>query len=120
MIPIVDLEFRFPHSDFRLAVSALDVADGERVAIVGPSGSGKTTLAASDRRHSGADARDDPRGEPDGGFARRGARRALRVTQIGLVFQSFELISYLDVFENILLPYRLNPALPFTPDVPTR
>jgi putative ABC transport system ATP-binding protein len=30
------------------------------------------------------------------------------------VFQSFELVSYLDVFENILLPYRLNPALSLT------
>ncbi len=44
MISINRLEFQFPHSDFRLAVSALDMANGERVAIVGPSGSGKTTL----------------------------------------------------------------------------
>jgi predicted ABC-type transport system involved in lysophospholipase L1 biosynthesis ATPase subunit len=44
-------------------------------------------------------------------------RRAFRVARIGLVFQSFELVSYLDVLENILLPYRLNAALPLTPDV---
>jgi predicted ABC-type transport system involved in lysophospholipase L1 biosynthesis ATPase subunit len=42
------------------------------------------------------------------------ARRAFRVGRIGLVFQNFELVSYLDVFENILLPCRLNPALPLT------
>ena len=48
------------------------------------------------------------------------ARRAFRVAQIGLVFQSFELVSYLDVFENILLPYRLNPALRWTPEVARR
>jgi predicted ABC-type transport system involved in lysophospholipase L1 biosynthesis ATPase subunit len=33
------------------------------------------------------------------------------------VFQSFELLSYLDVFDNILLPYRLNSALRLTADV---
>ncbi len=42
------------------------------------------------------------------------ARRAFRVAHIGLVFQNFELVSYLDVFENILLPCRLNPALRLT------
>ena len=44
MIAISDLEFQFPHSDFRLAVPSLQIAAAERAAIVGPSGSGKTTL----------------------------------------------------------------------------
>jgi putative ABC transport system ATP-binding protein len=114
LISIVDLEFRFPHSDFRLAVSGLDVADGERVAIIGPSGSGKTTLL-----HLIAGILVPMRGmirvgdQPVGSLA-ESSRRSFRVTHIGLVFQSFELISYLDVFENILLPYRLNPALSLT------
>jgi putative ABC transport system ATP-binding protein len=114
LISIDGLEFRFPHSDFRLAVSALEVGDGERVAIVGPSGSGKTTLL-----HLIAGILVPTRGmirvgdQPVGSLG-DAARRALRVTRIGLVFQSFELVSYLDVFENILLPYRLNPALSLT------
>jgi len=44
------------------------------------------------------------------------ARRAFRASRVGLVFQNFELVSYLDVFENILLPCRLNPALRLTPE----
>jgi ABC-type lipoprotein export system ATPase subunit len=48
------------------------------------------------------------------------ARRAFRVAQIGLVFQSFELVSYLDAFENIMLAYRLNPALRLTPEIALR
>jgi putative ABC transport system ATP-binding protein len=114
LISIDGLEFRFPHSDFRLGVSVLDVADGERVAIVGPSGSGKTTLL-----HLIAGILVPTRGTIRVGSQSVGslgdaARRVLRVTRIGLVFQSFELVSYLDVFENILLPYRLNPALLLT------
>ncbi len=120
MIAIADLQFQFPHSDFQLAVSALDVADGERMAIVGPSGSGKTTLL-----HLIAGILLPERGtihmqgQPVNTLG-DAARRELRVTRIGLVFQSFELVSYLDVFENILLPYRLNPALRLTSGVSRR
>ena len=120
MISIAELEFRFPHSDFRLAVASLNIADGERVAIVGPSGSGKTTLL-----HLIAGILTPAQGTirvQDQPISSLGdaARRALRVARIGMVFQSFELISYLDVFENILLPYRLNAALRLTPDVAHR
>ena len=38
-------------------------------------------------------------------------RRAFRIRKVGFVFQDFELIDYLDVRENILLPFRINPAL---------
>jgi len=120
MISIVDLEFQFPQSDFRLAVPALDVADGERVVIVGPSGSGKTTLLyllASILTPTRGAIRVQNQPVSSLGDA---ARRALRVARIGLVFQSFELVSYLDVFENILLPYRLNPALQLTPEISHR
>ena len=120
MIAISDLAFHFPHSDFCLAVPSLRIASAERVAIIGPSGSGKTTLLhlisgillpsrgtirVQDRELNGlSDA----------------ALRAFRVARIGLVFQSFELVSYLDVFENILLPYRLNSALRLGPEVVRR
>jgi putative ABC transport system ATP-binding protein len=30
---------------------------------------------------------------------------------VGLVFQEFELLEYLTVLDNILLPYRINPAM---------
>jgi hypothetical protein len=35
VIAISDLEFQFPHSDFRLAVPSLKIARAERVAIIG-------------------------------------------------------------------------------------
>jgi len=120
MISVAGLEFNFPHSDFRLTVPLLNIATGERVAIIGPSGSGKTTLlhllAGILTPATGTIRVQDQSvsllGDAD--------RRAWRATRVGLVFQSFELLSYLDVFENILLPYRLNAALQLTPAVMSR
>ena len=90
----------------------LTVQPGEWVAIVGPSGSGKTTLLAllglldtSSRGHL-----------PAGRQARRrlsASERALvRNRHIGFIFQSFNLIGDLTVFENVELPltYRGMPA----------
>jgi putative ABC transport system ATP-binding protein len=117
VIAIANLEFQFRHSDFRMAVPSLRVASAERLAIIGPSGSGKTTLL-----YLIAGILSPARGtvqvqDRDLGTLGDAALRAFRITQIGLVFQSFELISYLDVFENILLPYRLNDALQLKPEV---
>ncbi len=38
-------------------------------------------------------------------------RRSFRIKKVGLVFQEFELLEYLSVLDNILLPYRINPSL---------
>jgi len=120
MITVERLVFQYPHSTFTLRVPALSVADGEKVALVGPSGSGKTTLL-----HLIAGIL-----VPDEGAIRVGdaqppqlsdaARRAFRIAGLGLVFQDFQLIEYLDVLENILLPYRINPALRLTGEVRER
>jgi putative ABC transport system ATP-binding protein len=120
MIAVSGLEFQFAHSDFRLAIPQLDIADGARVAVVGPSGFGKTTLL-----HLIAGILAPSRGtvrvqDREAGSMDEAARRAFRVSKIGMVFQSFELVGYLDVFENILLPYRLNPALRLSPEVSQR
>lgn len=120
MITISQLEFQFPQSDFRLVVPALEIKHGERVAIVGPSGSGKTTLL---RLFAGILT-------PSSGTIRvqncdmhslsDSARRRMRIAKLGLVFQDIDLVCYLNVLENILLPYRLNPALRLTPEIKNR
>jgi putative ABC transport system ATP-binding protein len=38
-------------------------------------------------------------------------RRRFRITHIGFVFQDFELLDYLTVYDNILHPYRITKAL---------
>ena len=44
MITLDHLDFEYAQTGFRLFVESLEIAKGEKVAVVGPSGSGKTTL----------------------------------------------------------------------------
>jgi putative ABC transport system ATP-binding protein len=82
----------------------MTVHQGEWVAIVGPSGSGKTTLLAIlgllDSPSSGTYLLG---GHPVSSLG--AAQRAhVRNRQIGFIFQSFNLIGELTVFENVELP----------------
>src|ERR1700724_922284 len=83
---------------------SFSVKEGEFVAVMGPSGCGKSTLLNI------AGLLDDPDG---GSFLFNGMevahfnerkRAELRKRNIGFVFQSFNLIDELNVFENVELP----------------
>ena len=83
---------------------SLEVNDREFVAIMGPSGCGKSTLlniiGLLDNPTSGHYYLD---GEEVGHLKERD-RTAVRKGSIGFVFQSFNLIDELNVFENVELP----------------
>src|SRR6056297_1574040 len=82
----------------------LEIADGEFVAIMGPSGCGKSTLlnilGLLDNPSSGELNFMD---HEVSNFSER-QRTNLRKSNIGFVFQSFNLIDELTVFENVELP----------------
>ena len=82
----------------------LEVKDGEFVAIMGPSGCGKTTLlnimGLLDTPTDGTYMLD---GKDVSQLSER-ERTNIRKGTIGFVFQSFNLIDDLDVYENIELP----------------
>jgi len=110
-IHISQLEFRYPNQRFGMRVPSLEIASGEQVALVGPSGSGKTTLL---RLLAGIQVPEQGALKMDGvdmSSLGDAARRAFRINHIGFVFQDFQLIEYLNVAENIRLPYRIHPAL---------
>ena len=111
MVHLTGLHFRYGDAGFALCIDELRVAAGESVALVGPSGSGKTTLL---HLVAGILMPNAGRVLVDGeelGSLDTAARRAFRVRRIGLVFQEFELLEYLSVLDNVLLPYRIHPAL---------
>lgn len=83
---------------------SLKIEKGEFIAIMGPSGCGKTTLlnviALLDRADDGEYLLDGVSVE-----SLSGAQHArIRSKQIGMVFQSFNLINRLTVLENVALP----------------
>jgi putative ABC transport system ATP-binding protein len=109
-VELSKLRFAYRAGQDVLAIDHLSIARGETVFLHGPSGSGKTTLLgllagvlranAGEVRVLGQD------------FSRmsNGERDAFRARHLGYVFQMFNLIPYLSVRENILLPVRLEPA----------
>jgi putative ABC transport system ATP-binding protein len=83
------------------------VQSGSTLAIVGASGSGKSTLlgllAGLDHPTSGSvnlNGTDIYALDED-------ARAALRMQQLGFVFQSFQLLAHLTALENVMLPLEL-------------
>jgi len=85
---------------------SLTVGDGEFVAVTGPSGSGKSTFlniaGLLEERTSGSyelDGRDTSKLDDR-------ERSKLRNEKIGFIFQSFNLIPELDVFDNVDVPLR--------------
>ena len=105
-----DVDFAYG-PNFGLSIESLAIDAGERVACIGPSGTGKTTLI---RLMTGELLPDRGTVHFDGNAVTTmpdSARRAMRCSQIGLVFQEFELVDYLTARENILLPFHLTRAL---------
>jgi ABC-type lipoprotein export system ATPase subunit len=120
MIEVSDLEFRYGEGEFRLHVAELRVERGVTAACIGPSGSGKTTLLnliAGILTPQGGSVVTD---QVEVTQLSDEERRSFRITHIGLVFQEFDLLEYLSVLDNILLPYRINPALRLEPAVRER
>jgi len=117
MINIENLKYSYPNSDFNLAVGTLSIEKGSRTAVIGPSGFGKTTLLnliagilqpqRGDVKVNGTNVSQLSDSE----------RRNFRIREVGFVFQDFKLLEYLNVLDNILLPFRINRSLEISKDV---
>lgn len=105
VIEIAGLHYSWPRSDQAvLAIDHFKVNSGERLFIMGPSGSGKSTLLSV---LTGILL-------PQGGHVKvlgkdihqlkAAERDRFRADNIGYIFQMFNLVPYLSVVENVILP----------------
>ena len=111
MISIENLNFSWPKSSFNLQIESLAIDAGEKLAIIGPSGSGKTTLL---NLFAGIETANEGTVKVlETELKRLGdsERRDFRCSNIGFVFQQFELLDYLNVRDNIALPFLINQSL---------
>ena len=112
LIEVVDVEKRYANGTLGLKRASLKVAKGEVVCIVGPSGSGKSTLLrtlnALEAITAGSITLD--------GMAVHAPKTNLNAlrTQVGMVFQQFNLFPHLTALQNVMLApvqvLKLSPA----------
>lgn len=97
MLTIEKVGRRFPNGVEALRDVALQVRDGDFVALLGPSGCGKSTLL---RLIAGLD-------RPDSGTLRWAAGAPPGPGEIGFVFQDATLLPWATAADNVWLPLRL-------------
>jgi putative ABC transport system ATP-binding protein len=111
--PVIDIEglrFAWKSGPQVLDIEAFRLEAGERVFLRGPSGSGKSTLlgliAGVLEPQAG---RITVMGQDMSTLA-AAKRDRLRADRMGVIFQMFNLVPYLSVTGNVLLPLRFSPA----------
>jgi putative ABC transport system ATP-binding protein len=107
MLKITDLEKIYRTEDIEtvaLNKISVEVKDGEFVAIMGPSGCGKSTLLNIVGLLDDADTGSFQFNNEEVISYNERKRADLRKRNIGFVFQSFNLIDELTVYENVELP----------------
>ena len=111
LIRISNLEFSYSEGEFRLEIPSLAIERGTTAAVIGPSGCGKTTLLNLMAGVTKPMAGQIFTNAVEVTALSDAERRNFRIRNIGLVFQEFELLEYLTVLDNILLPYRINASM---------
>jgi putative ABC transport system ATP-binding protein len=110
MQPIIEIEklkFHYPGQEPTLQISSFKMQVGEKIFLAGPSGSGKTTFL-----ELVAGLLDPSEGKLQvlsQNFAKlnSGDKDEVRKREMSFIFQNFNLVPYLSVEENILLPFWL-------------
>ena len=107
-IELKDLEYAYSAAKPVLKIDSFHVKTGEKLFLRGPSGSGKSTLLSL---IAGIDK--PGRGhlkvlDQDFNALTSQQRDQLRGNSMGVIFQQFNLLPFLSVADNILLPTRMN------------
>lgn len=116
MISLENIFFTYPDSDFKLNIKQLDFEKGSKTAIIGTSGYGKTTML---NLIAGINLPVEGQVNIAGNtvnLLNDKQRRDFRIQHIGFIFQDFKLIPYLNIIDNILLPFRINSIIKIEKD----
>lgn len=106
---IIELnDVTFSYTTKILDIKNISIAKGEKVFIYGPSGSGKTTLLSILCGTLTPDTGKVSLVETNINSLKQSNKDHFRGNHIGHIFQQFNLINYLSVKENILLPTVIN------------
>ena len=108
-IHLRDLRFGWTREAPLLDIPELRVARGERLFLQGPSGCGKSTLLGLLGGVLSPQAGTISVLGTDITALGSGARDRFRADHIGFIFQQFNLLPFLDVIDNVLLPCRFSP-----------
>jgi len=106
-----DVQFAWPGQPNLIHMQQFTLRAGERVFLAGPSGSGKSTflgLLAGIHRATGG--RFQVLGHDLNNMS-QSARDRFRGENLGIVFQQFNLVPYLDALANVLLPLTFSARL---------
>ncbi len=100
LVTLEDVGKTYRNGTAALAHLSLTIAAGEFLTLLGPSGCGKSTIL---RLIAGLDSATS---------GRLAWSRPMRRGEIGFVFQEPTLMPWANVFDNVCLPLRLQPAVP--------
>lgn len=108
-LQLTDVRYRWHRrAPWTIKVPTLTLAAGEHVFLAGPSGSGKSTLLALIAGIAAPQAgRIMVLGESMTALSGAGRDR-FRAEHLGIIFQQFNLLPYLSVLDNVMLPCRFS------------
>ncbi|MGK6309192.1 ABC transporter ATP-binding protein [Variovorax sp. DT-64] len=109
VLSVEALRFAWPGASVPcIDIERLDIEAGEAVFLHGPSGCGKSTLLSLLAGVLVADAGRATLLGQDWAALSGAARDRQRVAHVGYIFQQFNLLPYLSVLDNVLLPCRFS------------
>ena len=108
IVSLSNLHFAWPGQPPLLQIEAFELATGERLFLRGPSGSGKSTLlgliaGVLETSYGKIQVLDNDLATLSGS-----GRDQIRADHLGVIFQMFNLVPYLPVVQNVILPCRFS------------
>jgi len=108
VLQLRDLRFGYEAGQTLIDIGSFSIGQGESIFLRGPSGSGKSTLLGLIGGVLTPDTGSVAIGGIDTANVATGQRDQIRADHLGIIFQQFNLLPYLSVLQNSMLPCRFS------------